>query len=311
IDDVGKDEDFKGGSRVSVVEFVNANGEGIINGCLGDIKNYLKNGKLKQFVVIIKSCNPNALGNLTMTLKDLSGIIPGTIHHKFIDEGGYGKNITVGVTLILVSGSGSGAGGSVILMEEEEIVKLMEEEMDDLELRVCRNVIEQEDLYKFDKEALNLALEEEARQARAEHDWLEKCRQEEESGHGFLFRVSEGGGALGSLGALKASTHSVIAIFMYPLRAVEAACALEVDAMGALDLVEALKVEVEAMGALDLVEALKVEVEAMEALDLVEVKAVAALDLVEALGALDLIEVVGALDLVEVEWELLMLWVSP
>ncbi|GJX31867.1 hypothetical protein Tco_0241722, partial [Tanacetum coccineum] len=115
------------------------------------------------------------------------------------------------------------------------------------------------------------------------------------SGHGFLFRVSEGGGALGSFGALKASTHSVIAIFLYPLRAVEAACALEVDAIGALDLVEALKVEVEAM----------------EALDLVEVKAVAALDLVEALGALDLVEVVGALDLVEVEWELLMLWVSP
>ncbi|GKC53565.1 hypothetical protein Tco_1076310, partial [Tanacetum coccineum] len=56
----------------------------------------------------------------------------------------------------------------------------------------------------------------------------------------------EGGGALG---ANKAITHPVIAIFMYPLGALEAACALEVDAMGALDLVE-----VEAVGALDLVE---------------------------------------------------------
>ncbi|GKC52451.1 ribonuclease H-like domain-containing protein [Tanacetum coccineum] len=180
IDDVGKDEDFKGGSRVSVVEFVNANGEGIMNGCLGDIENYLKNGKLEKFIVIIKSCTPNALGNLTMTLKDLLGTIPGTIHHKFIDEGGYGKDFTVGVTLIHVSGSGSGAGGSGILVEVEEIVKLMEKEMADLELQVYRNVIEQEDLYKFDKEALNLALEKEARQARAEHDWLEKCRQVEE-----------------------------------------------------------------------------------------------------------------------------------
>nr|GEU77127.1 hypothetical protein [Tanacetum cinerariifolium] len=39
---------------------------------------------------------------------------------------------------------------------------------------VCRNVTNQ------DEQALNLALEEEVRQARAEHEWLEKCRQEEE-----------------------------------------------------------------------------------------------------------------------------------
>ncbi|GKA19976.1 hypothetical protein Tco_0699891, partial [Tanacetum coccineum] len=76
-----------------------------------------------------------------------------------------------------------------------------------------------------------------------------------------------------SLGALKSSTHPIIAIFVYPLGAVEAACALEVDAMGALDLVEALKVEVEAVGALDLM-----EVESMGVLDLVEVEVVGALN---------------------------------
>nr|GEV77314.1 hypothetical protein [Tanacetum cinerariifolium] len=129
VDDVGEDEDFKSGSWVSAVEFVNANGEGIVNGCLADIKNYLKNGKLEQVVAIIKSFTPNALGDLTVTLKDLSG----TIHHKFIDEGGYGKDITVGVALIRAV--------------------------------VCGNVIKQEDLYKFDEEALNLTLEEEARQS--------------------------------------------------------------------------------------------------------------------------------------------------
>ncbi|GKF34081.1 hypothetical protein Tco_0107281, partial [Tanacetum coccineum] len=74
----------------------------------------------------------------------------------------------------------------------------------------------------------------------------------------------ESGGALGALGAKKAITHPVITIFMHPLGVVEAAFALEVDAMGALDLVE-----VEAVGALDLV-----EVEAVGALDLVEVGAV-------------------------------------
>ncbi|GJY55907.1 hypothetical protein Tco_0455022 [Tanacetum coccineum] len=55
-----------------------------------------------------------------------------------------------------------------------------EEEMADLELNVCGNVIDQEDLYKFDEEALNLVLKEEARQAQVDQEWLEKCRQEEE-----------------------------------------------------------------------------------------------------------------------------------
>ncbi|GJU95671.1 GPCR kinase [Tanacetum coccineum] len=109
----------------------------------------------------------------------------------FINERGYGNDITLGSALILdkvlvfspkpsmhylnitmryvvkvfhkdtVLGSGSGVGGSGMLMEEEEIVKLMEEEkeMANLELQVCRNVTDQEDLYKLDDEALNLALE--------------------------------------------------------------------------------------------------------------------------------------------------------
>nr|GFB34345.1 GPCR kinase [Tanacetum cinerariifolium] len=107
-----------------------------------------------------------------------------------INEHGYGKDITVGSALILanvlvfspkpsthylniimrnmvkvfykdtVPGNGSGVSGSRMLMEEEEIVKLMEEEeMVDLELRVCGNVTNQEDLYKFYEETLNLALE--------------------------------------------------------------------------------------------------------------------------------------------------------
>ncbi|GKE37069.1 hypothetical protein Tco_1460474 [Tanacetum coccineum] len=106
--------------------------------CLGDIKTFLKNGKLEQVVAIIKSCSPNALGDLKVTVKDLSG-------------------------------------GSRMLMEEEEIVKLVEEEeMADLELHVCGNVIDQKDLYKFDEEALDLVLEEEARESMAHEEWLEK-----------------------------------------------------------------------------------------------------------------------------------------
>ena len=43
---------------------------------LGDIKSFINNGKVDQVVAIIKSCTPNAVGDLTVTLKDLSGSIP-------------------------------------------------------------------------------------------------------------------------------------------------------------------------------------------------------------------------------------------
>ncbi|GJV29823.1 transposase, MuDR, MULE transposase domain protein [Tanacetum coccineum] len=102
VEDVGKDEDFKSGSWVSATDYVNANG-GIVSGCLGDIKNFLNNGKLDQVVAIVKSCSPNVIGDLTMTMKDLSCIIPGTIHHKVVNEGGYGKDISVGDALILAN----------------------------------------------------------------------------------------------------------------------------------------------------------------------------------------------------------------
>ncbi|GKC80149.1 GPCR kinase, partial [Tanacetum coccineum] len=90
------------GSWVSATDYVNANG-GIMSGCLGDIKKFLNNGKLDQVVAIVKSCSSNVTGDLTLTMKDLPGTIPGTIHHKVINEGGYRKDITVGVALILVN----------------------------------------------------------------------------------------------------------------------------------------------------------------------------------------------------------------
>nr|GEU81431.1 hypothetical protein [Tanacetum cinerariifolium] len=102
VENVGDDEDFKSGSWVSATDYVNANG-GIVSGCLGNIKKFLNKGKLNQVVAIVKSCSLNALGNLTVTMKDLSGIIPGTIHQKVIGEGGYGKDITVGAALILAN----------------------------------------------------------------------------------------------------------------------------------------------------------------------------------------------------------------
>nr|GEW99031.1 hypothetical protein [Tanacetum cinerariifolium] len=62
------------GPWLNVVEYVNVDG-GIVTGCFGDVKKFLKNKKLKKVVVIIKSCTQNALGDLTITLKDLFGTI--------------------------------------------------------------------------------------------------------------------------------------------------------------------------------------------------------------------------------------------
>ncbi|PWA67745.1 hypothetical protein CTI12_AA315050 [Artemisia annua] len=55
---------------------------------VGDIKSFINNGKVDQVVAIIKSCTPNALGDLTITLKDFSSSILGAIHHKIINEKG-------------------------------------------------------------------------------------------------------------------------------------------------------------------------------------------------------------------------------
>nr|GEW60337.1 hypothetical protein [Tanacetum cinerariifolium] len=85
---------------VSATNFVMTFG-GTVTGCFGDIDNFLKKGKLDHIVAIVKSCSPNTLGDLNMTLKDISGTIPGRIHHKVMDEGGYGKDITVEAAMIL------------------------------------------------------------------------------------------------------------------------------------------------------------------------------------------------------------------
>ncbi|GKE85552.1 zf-CCHC domain-containing protein [Tanacetum coccineum] len=102
VDDVGEDEDFKSGSWISATDYVKTNG-GTVSGCLGDINNFLINEKLDKVVAIVKSCSPNVFGDLTVTMKDLSGTIPGTIHHRVIGDGGYGNDITVRAALILAN----------------------------------------------------------------------------------------------------------------------------------------------------------------------------------------------------------------
>ncbi|GJR33549.1 transposase, MuDR, MULE transposase domain protein [Tanacetum coccineum] len=102
VEDVGEDADFNSGAWVIATNYVSAFG-GTVTECLRDIDNFLKKGKLEQVVAIVKSCSPNALGDLNVTLKDLSGTVPGTIHYKVLDVGSYEKDITVGVAMILAN----------------------------------------------------------------------------------------------------------------------------------------------------------------------------------------------------------------
>ncbi|GKD99359.1 transposase, MuDR, MULE transposase domain protein [Tanacetum coccineum] len=102
VEDVGEDSDFNSGAWISATNYVLSTG-GTVTGCLGDINNFLKKGKLKQVVAIVKSCSPNCLGDLNVTMKDLSGTARGTVHHKLLDVGTYGKDIHVGVAMILAN----------------------------------------------------------------------------------------------------------------------------------------------------------------------------------------------------------------
>ncbi|GKA96479.1 hypothetical protein Tco_0818574 [Tanacetum coccineum] len=102
----------------------------------GDIKNYIKNEKLDQVVAIIKSCALNALGDLTLTLKDLSG-----------------------AALILAN---------VSVFSPKSLMHYVNIITRNL-AKVSRNVTnQQEHQHRLDQESLILALEEEAREAKAD-----------------------------------------------------------------------------------------------------------------------------------------------
>nr|GEU29675.1 hypothetical protein [Tanacetum cinerariifolium] len=57
--------------------------EGVIAyGCLGDMKTYYKNRKLERVVGVVMTYAPNALGDMTATLKDPSRTMGGLIHYR-------------------------------------------------------------------------------------------------------------------------------------------------------------------------------------------------------------------------------------
>ncbi|XP_057431482.1 uncharacterized protein LOC130724301 isoform X2 [Lotus japonicus] len=66
---------------------------------LGAITHHHK--RVDHVIGVIKSCNPNGFGDATVTLKDPTGTVGASIHHKVFTESVFAKDITVGSVLLL------------------------------------------------------------------------------------------------------------------------------------------------------------------------------------------------------------------
>ncbi|EOY21343.1 Uncharacterized protein TCM_012841 isoform 3, partial [Theobroma cacao] len=109
VEDPGADDDdFSRAPWLFALEFIRRE-EGLADdgGTIGTPLSWIKtepkmgNRKVAQIVAVIKSCTPNGLGDLMVTLKDPTGTIDASIHRKVLVEGGFGKDISVGTVLIL------------------------------------------------------------------------------------------------------------------------------------------------------------------------------------------------------------------
>ncbi|PIA26572.1 hypothetical protein AQUCO_09100034v1 [Aquilegia coerulea] len=103
---VDEDDDFKQNSWIFAMDFIDKEkkkGYNVgITSPLGSIKNHGNNvDRLPQVVAIVKSCSPNGLGDLIVTLKDPTGTVGANIHRKVLVKSGVGKDITVGSVLVL------------------------------------------------------------------------------------------------------------------------------------------------------------------------------------------------------------------
>ncbi|PWA96534.1 hypothetical protein CTI12_AA027940 [Artemisia annua] len=101
VHDVGEDSDFNSGPWVRAVDYMKPEEDCLMVGYFADVKKFIKKGNLDKVVAIIKSCTPNVLGDLTVTLKDVSGLMSGTIHHKVLNDERFEKKMVVGTVLIL------------------------------------------------------------------------------------------------------------------------------------------------------------------------------------------------------------------
>ncbi|PIN20553.1 hypothetical protein CDL12_06761 [Handroanthus impetiginosus] len=95
------DDDFNSHSWVSAIQCLGAENGRVQSMPINSIKKCLNAGKVAQVVAVIKSCTPNGLGGLMVLLKDPTGTVGASIHHKVLSESEFAKNLTIGAVLIL------------------------------------------------------------------------------------------------------------------------------------------------------------------------------------------------------------------
>ncbi|ESQ30675.1 hypothetical protein EUTSA_v10011472mg [Eutrema salsugineum] len=102
-----EDKDFSEDPWVSAVDYIRSegllsNGENAIGTPVSEIKSGCGSWcKVDQVVAIVKTCTPNGLGDVMVTLKDPTGTIDASVHRKVISESEFGSDIRVGAVVIL------------------------------------------------------------------------------------------------------------------------------------------------------------------------------------------------------------------
>ncbi|CAL9218133.1 unnamed protein product [Arabidopsis halleri] len=102
-----EDKDFSNDPWVSAVDYIRSegllsNGGNAIGTPVSEIKSRCDSwGKVDQVVAIVKTCTPNGLGDVMVTLKDPTGTIDASVHRKVISESEFGRDIRVGAVVIL------------------------------------------------------------------------------------------------------------------------------------------------------------------------------------------------------------------
>lgn len=96
------DDDFNTTPWLTALHFLQTTTDVVIPTTpLSRVDNTLPDGIVNQVVAIINSCTPNGLGDMTVTLKDPTGIRDGTIHRKVLTESEFAKDISVKAAIIL------------------------------------------------------------------------------------------------------------------------------------------------------------------------------------------------------------------
>ncbi|XP_043700401.1 uncharacterized protein LOC122651143 [Telopea speciosissima] len=95
------DEDFRTNSWLCALDFLGG-GDGVaLRSPLRSIKPRVGIEKVPQVVAVIKSCVPNGLGDLIVSLKYPTGTVSASIHRKVLTESEFGRDISVGAVMIL------------------------------------------------------------------------------------------------------------------------------------------------------------------------------------------------------------------